>query len=170
MNPLWPEDLALFHRIRGRFRTTKGHRIGARAAGIFLCILLPSVFVYALFERGWPRWPLTADEWTCVILLILTPAMGSFVWLSADREWEFTGEEILMRRRGRLLWKIPVDSITATRIQRVRHAIGSISLRADAVIRFLSSLIYSSASPTKPNQTMQREDRAQATAFNVSWA
>jgi hypothetical protein len=123
MNPLRPEDLELFRRIRGRFRASRGLRIGARAAGIFLGVLLPSVFVYALFERGWPRWPLTADELTCVILSIVTPAIGSYIWLSADREWEFTGEEILMRRRGKLLWKIAVDSITATRLQRLRYAI-----------------------------------------------
>jgi hypothetical protein len=123
MNSIWPEDLALFHRIRGHFRVPKGHRIGARAAGIFLCIILPSVFVYALFEHGLPRWPFTADEWACVILSILTPPIGAYLWLSADREWEFTGQEILARRRGRLLWQIPVDSITATRIQHLRYAI-----------------------------------------------
>jgi len=89
---------------------------------IFFAIALPALLIFALFQHGLPPWPFSADQWLCVVFIILGPLLGAFFWLSEGREYEFTGQRVRYWKRGTLRWEIPIDSITGWQLQRVASA------------------------------------------------
>ena len=121
MNAAEPQDLEYFRSIRGVFATPRADRFAAHAYAILFIVALPAVFAFALLSSGLPRWPLTADQWTVVALLFVSPAVGYFLWFTAGSEWHFTGTEVSAHRRGRELWRVPIDSITDAKINRASH-------------------------------------------------
>ena len=84
---------------------------------MFFSIVPPTLLIYALFQFGIPRPPLSADQWTCIIVAPASFALGIFFWCTADVEYEFTGDEILCRRASSVRWRLPIDSITDVRVE-----------------------------------------------------
>ena len=116
-----PADIDMLRSIRGRFRDSTAHQLGAHAPGVFLCGVVPAACLIALFADGVPQWPFSGDQWACMIVSFTSPALGAVLWRSADREWEFTGDEIVARTRGRVVWSVPLASITETRVSAGPH-------------------------------------------------
>ena len=129
------DDIALFRCIRGRFRSSWRERALPRFYAALFCVITPTLLVYALFQFGIPRPPLSGDQWTCIIMAPVSFALGVFFWCTADVEYEFTGDEILCRRAGSLRWRLPIASIIETRVETLRDGTQVWHLRAMSVSR-----------------------------------
>jgi hypothetical protein len=106
--------------VRGRFRDSLTWRAMSRSVAILLlclCAITPAALIWS---RGSPVWPLTFTEWFVLTAAAGTCAAAFAVWTAADREYEFTGEEILERRRGVIQWRVPISLVTRVRLERVR--------------------------------------------------
>lgn len=101
-------DIDLIRTVRGRFRYPAGYRLAGRAAGIFLVLAVPISCVLAWFSSK-----LSPFEVSILIAAgFVSPVFGSAIWIYSDREWRFTGNEIVARRRNLVLWQIPISAIT----------------------------------------------------------
>ena len=106
--------------VRGLFRQSLTWRVMSRSFSILLvciCVITP---VALIWSRDSPVWPLTLTEWFVLIAAAGTCAAAFAVWTAADREYEFTGEEIVERRRGVVQWRVAISLITRIRLERVR--------------------------------------------------
>ena len=130
-----PNDIALLRSIRGRFRASRGERWLPRLFAVLFCVITPGLLVYALFQFGVPRPPFSADQWTCIVMAPVSFALGVFLWCTADVEYEFTGDEILYRRAGSVRWRLPIASITDTRVETLQDRTRVWHLRAGSVSR-----------------------------------
>ena len=121
MKPPSDDYTAYLPTIRGRFADSGVRLVASYVSGAFFLLITPSIFVYALFERGVPSWPLSSDEWACAILILASISVGVFLWLSADVEYEFTGSEIVHRVRGIERRRISLASISHAKIKTLPH-------------------------------------------------
>jgi len=99
-------------RIRGRFRDGKQHRIVARVFAVFLGIILPVLLTTIALAI-----PASVERWLCLLVTVSGIPIGIFFWVSSDREWEFTGKEVIARAGGRTRWTIPFTSITNVEVK-----------------------------------------------------
>jgi hypothetical protein len=106
--------------VRGRFRDSPTWRFMSRSVAVLLVFLSPIAPAAVIWSRGSPVWPLTSTEWIVLIAAAGTCAAAFAVWTAADREYEFTGEEILERRCGVIQWRVPISIVTRVRLERVR--------------------------------------------------
>jgi hypothetical protein len=123
LNTFDDDSREFLRQIRGRFSYSRRERLTGRFYALLIGLCFAG-FVYALFESGVPQWPFSANQWTFVILIIISPFLTVFLWFCSDREWEFTGAEVAERRRGLLRWRIAIRDITGWRIE---HAGGGAS-------------------------------------------
>jgi hypothetical protein len=109
--------------IRGRFRNPISIRIGSRLFALLLAFGSPITPIVLIRSRDGPVWPFTLLEWILLLTSVACFIAAIFVWRSADREYEFTGDEILERRRGVLRWRVAISALTDVRLERVKSGI-----------------------------------------------
>ena len=66
-------------------------------------------------DRGSPYWPLNPLEWFLVGIAASSFIIAFVLW--SDREYEFTGEEIIYRQRGTVRWRVPISALTTVRME-----------------------------------------------------
>ncbi len=129
-------DITFLQNIRGRFSYSRAERFLPRFCGLVFGLAVPIGISYSLFEINEVRWPMTDDQWVCALLVPASFGLGIFLWNSAEFEYEFTGDEILYRKGGTIRWRLPINSITETRIEVLRDGTTEVwHLRAGSVSR-----------------------------------
>lgn len=105
--------------IRGRFSQNGSFRLLGRVLGVLFGLVLPLVFIFDALDGsfGAPSDPV----WVLYLMAAIGVALGLFCWVAVDREWEFTGEEIIARRRNSIRWRVPISSITKTHVEITPH-------------------------------------------------
>jgi hypothetical protein len=122
LNAFGQRERQFLSEMRGRFGDSREYRFWGYFGAILFGIATPALFTFAIFQHGLPRWPLSADQWACIVFMILGPLLGAFFWLSVGREYEFNGSQVRYWRRGTLRWEIQIDSITGWQVERVASA------------------------------------------------
>lgn len=102
--------------IRGRFTYKKTERLGGRVLGVVFGIVFPLILIIGAFPIG-RSIPSYSDTVTCLIMAPICLGLGIFFWFALEREWEFTGEEIIARRRHSIHWRVPINSIVRAEIE-----------------------------------------------------
>lgn len=114
------DNLEFLRRIRGRFRDPRQDRILFYFYAVFFGIL-SAVFFYQILLRALSQEPFTNDDWGFVVLVLIGLGMAALFWVNTGREWHFTGLEIIAYRKGKLIWRIPIDSITEVGAEHGSH-------------------------------------------------
>ncbi|MEN3940372.1 hypothetical protein WJU23_03690 [Prosthecobacter sp. SYSU 5D2] len=124
------DNLEFLRRIRGRFRNPMKDRIACHFIVSFFGIAAV-VFFYLLLLRTRSQLPFTNDDWAGVLIVFSSIGLASFFWVNTDQEWHFTGLEIIAYRGGKLIWRIPIDSITEAGAKRGSHNVLWMHLHAN---------------------------------------
>ena len=106
--------------VQGRFRDSPSWRFASRCFAVVLLVLAPIPLITLIQSRGLPVWPLRPVEWILIISAVGCLAAAIILWKAMDREYDFTGEEILERRCGIVRWRLPVSAITRVHLERVK--------------------------------------------------
>ena len=132
------EDLEFLRRIRGRFQDTTSHRQGERFV-ILLVAATTAVLFSALLHASPPL--TTGRHHVFYIAMILgSVIMGAQLWRALAVEYEFTGEEIIERRAGRIHGRILISKIVETRVLMQRHRLIVRTQNANMSIRIFPLL------------------------------
>ena len=126
-----PEDLTLLRRIRGTFRMPARDRWHMLTYAALFGVLFPAGFLYLLLRDGVPLSSYNADRWCLLALAVVgSPTVGIFFWRHADQQWEFTGQDIIYTCHGRVIWTLPIQTITFATILTGSHATDWLELSA----------------------------------------
>lgn len=137
-----PEDLALLRQIRGTFRMAARDQWHILVLAVIFGVLFPAGFLYLLLRDGVPLSSYNGDRWPLLALAVGGgPALGIFFWRHADQQWEFTGQEIFYTCRGRVIWTLPIESITYATILAGSHATEWLELSASGSTKKRSILL-----------------------------
>lgn len=105
------EDLQFLRDIRGRFQDSKSNQTGQKVLCFLFFVVFPALFLLAFFF-----WPEPGRWWFAVF------ALGSLgttvvVWKELGVEYEFTGDEIIERRAGRIRHRIQISDVIEAQVK-----------------------------------------------------
>ena len=119
MKVMRSEDLEFLQGIRGRFPNSKSQRQGEWFLIFLLGVFFPLFWLVVLFV-GWPV-VLDKDHSAVAAFAFGTFLGGVYLWKMRAVEYEFTGEEIIERRAGRIKNQIRIADIVETKIKISPH-------------------------------------------------
>src|SRR5574337_655190 len=99
--------------IQGTFKKSKTTRISMLSLSIFWGIGGLILFLFTFFEHGFPRFPLTGDQWTLVVLTPLSIGIALFIYLDSNIAYQFDGTRIVSMRGDRVRKTINIKDITS---------------------------------------------------------
>src|ERR1700679_352598 len=109
------EDLEFLRNIRGCFQNSKSQRQGEWLVIFLFTVFFPLFWLFIFFM--W--WPVILDK---NHLIVLAFALGTFIagiylWKMRAVEYEFTGDEIIERRAGRIKKQLRITDIVETKVK-----------------------------------------------------
>jgi hypothetical protein len=119
MKAMRSEDLEFLQGIRGRFPNSKSQRQGEWLLIFLLGVFFPLFWLAVLF--AW--WPvvLDRDHLAVAAFALGTFVVGIYIWSDRAVEYEFTGDEIIERRAGRIKNQIRIADIVETKVKISPH-------------------------------------------------
>jgi hypothetical protein len=102
-------DLDFLRRIRGRFQDIKSHQQGEWLLIFLFGCAFPGLFLAIFFLSP----PVLLDQvhWFFILLIVASLIIAGHFWLIRGLEYEFTGEEIIERRRGKIQNRLVISDI-----------------------------------------------------------
>jgi hypothetical protein len=128
------EDLQLLREIRGRFSDTKSNQIRDYFAYFLVGVLFPVFFLAIYFFLNDPH------LWLLVLMSLGSFILAAILWRDRNLEYEFTGDEIIERRAGRVRNQIQISRIVNADVKILEHILTLETENSKMTIRILAPL------------------------------
>lgn len=102
--------------ISGHFREPLSRRWKEYLGAIFFIVLVPGAMLYALLSEGKPIDSWNVDQWTAAAIGIASPFVGFYLLYRSSESFEFTGTDIIIRRRGSEFTRIAIELIESVEL------------------------------------------------------
>jgi|ERR1700722_4814429 len=155
------EDLEFLRNIRGRFQNSKSQQQGEWLIIFLFALFFPLFWLFFFFM--W--WPVILD---INHLIILAFAFGTFIggiylWKMRAVEYEFTGDEIIERRAGRIKNQMRIGDIVETKVKISPHQLIIKTSSSKMTLQIIPSL--KEAIQKKSVETMTTKSEAEQQHF-----
>jgi hypothetical protein len=105
-----PEDLEILQEIRGRFQSLKSQRQGEWALIFIFSVMFPIIFLCFFYLDP------EQNRWWFAGIVFISLVSSMHIWKERSLEYQFTGEEIIEQRGGKIKNRIQIRDIIDVKI------------------------------------------------------
>ncbi len=97
--------------LRGRFNEPLTNKVFLTILFLVFGIAAPALFVWVLLHDAIPINAWSPDQWTLAALIPCMMILGLWIFVYIGGEYEFTGDQVTLRRRGIIVGQMRFDDV-----------------------------------------------------------
>src|SRR5580698_2004691 len=134
MRPPTPEDLQFLRDIRGRFEDWKRNQIWGKVFYVLFFIIFPIFFLTVFIICH------DSVRWIFIAFTVVTFVLTALLWRDRGLEYEFTGDEIIERRAGRVRNRVQISNIVNADVNILEHILTLETQNSKMIVHIFYSL------------------------------